>query len=308
MQLRVVLAQSDAVLGDVQSNADRAQAFIAAARLRADLIVFPELSLCGYSLTDVPGAAVRLDGPELRAIAETTRGGPAVAVGFVEESDDFVWFNSAAVFADGDLLHLHRKIYPPTYGQFEEGKHFGRGGHFGCFDLKGWRVGLMICADWWHPSLPYLAAADGAHLLIAMAASPQGGLGSKYDSSEGWYRLNRTYASVYGAYVLFCNRTGTEGAVSFWGGSEAVSPYGETMARAGVGEELVEAWLDGGQVRAVRHLLPTMRDEDLAFTAASLARIAERKAAAGAENSERRGGFGPEPPKPKRRSSWRRPA
>jgi predicted amidohydrolase len=297
MSLRVALAQCDTVLGNVSANLDRALSTIDSAQFNADLLVFPELSLSGYSLTDVTRVGLRLDGPELSTLAAASRG-VAVAVGFVEETPDARWYNSAAVFAEGRLLHLHRKVYPPTYGCFEEGKHFGRGTSIRCFDLLGWRIGLMICADWWHPSVPYLMAADGADLLIAMAASPQGGLGEDYDSSEGWFRLNRTYASIYGTYVAFCNRTGIEGGTRFWGKSELVDPYGQPMAQAGPGEELITAALDRERVRTMRYMLPTMRDEDLDLTSRTLHRLIQERETHTAFTTPRRAQGGSENERP----------
>src|SRR6185369_632150 len=82
--------------------------------------VFPELALSGYFLKDlVPEVARRIDSPEIKRLIELSRG-ISIAIGFVEESDGYNFFNSALYLEDGAIRHLHRKVYLPTYGLFDE--------------------------------------------------------------------------------------------------------------------------------------------------------------------------------------------
>ena len=138
---------------------------------QADLAVFPELSLTGYFLKDlVPEVALTLESPELTVLQELSRR-ISIVVGFVEVTPDFQFYNSAAWFEDGALKHLHRKVYLPTYGLFDEQRYLGRGDRFRAFDTKFGRVGLLVCEDMWHLSAPYLLAMDGATTLEIGRAS-----------------------------------------------------------------------------------------------------------------------------------------
>ena len=89
--------------------------------------MFPELSLTGYFLKDmVSTVALRLDTPEVGKLRELSRDGGLVA-GLVEETSDYRFYNSAVYFEHGEIVHVHRKAYLPTYGLFDEGRYFARG-------------------------------------------------------------------------------------------------------------------------------------------------------------------------------------
>ena len=126
--LTIALAQIAPRLGDLDANLDRHHALIAEAREGgADLVVFPELGLTGYQLQDLASeVSMRLDDPRLAALAAETRGLSAV-VSFVEESADHRLFIAAALLEDGEIRHVHRKVYLPTYGLFDERRFFAAG-------------------------------------------------------------------------------------------------------------------------------------------------------------------------------------
>ena len=119
--LRIALAQIAPRLGDLEANLETHRRLIGEARDRgADLVVFPELGLTGYLLQDLAGeVAMRLDDPRLASLAATT-GDAAAIVSFVEEADDHRLFISAALLEGGEVRHVHRKVYLPTYGLFDE--------------------------------------------------------------------------------------------------------------------------------------------------------------------------------------------
>ena len=181
----IAIAQIDPRLGDVEANLALYERHAREARgAGADLIVFPELSLTGYLLKDmVPNVALRRDAPAMRRLAELSRG-TALLAGFVEETPEFRFYNSAAYFQDGELLHVHRKVYLPTYGLFDEGRYFARGDRIRAFDAKIGRVAVLVCEDMWHPSTVYIATLDGALTVLCPSASPIRGISEDVDQDD----------------------------------------------------------------------------------------------------------------------------
>jgi predicted amidohydrolase len=275
--LKIGLAQVDADLGDVAANVARACGVIERARGRVELLVFPELALSGYTVgSRFHELALRTDAALFQQLVDATDG-IMVAIGFVEETDAFQFFNSLAFIRDRRLVHTHRKIYLPNYGVFEERKFFSAGRHFDTVDLGRFRLAPFICGDAWNPASVHLAAADQCHVIVIAACSPDGGLGSRLSTKENWKRLNRFYAAIFGCYVVFVNRAGTEGPLRFWGESEIIDPFGHAVAvSSGEAEDLVYGEADLGQLREARTVLHTLRDDDLSFLQRRLEKIIVR--------------------------------
>ena len=242
---------------------------------KKDLIVFPELALTGYFLKDlVPEVARRLDSPEIQRLVELSRR-ISIAIGFVEVTDDYRFFNSAVYLEDGAIRHLHRKVYLPTYGLFDEQRYLARGERFRAFDTRFGRVGMLVCEDMWHLSASYILAMDGATTLICLSSSPGRGIeGDSLGSASAWQQLTSTTAMFLNCQVLYCNRVGFEDGVNFWGGSEYVAPSGESLVRGRLLEEdSVAASIDEGALRRERIFSPMLRDENLFVTMQELRRI-----------------------------------
>lgn len=274
----VALAQTSPRLADVDTNLQTyADQVREASGLGADLLVFPELSLTGYHLKDdVSGVATRLDGPVVRQLCELSRGMAFVA-GLVEESADFQFYNSAVWFEDGEIRHVHRKVYLPTYGMFDENRYFARGHRVMAHDTSLARMATLVCEDFWHPSTSYLAALDGALAIVCPSSSPAQGITEDAACDENartWELLTRTTAQVYGMFVFYANRVGFEDGVGFWGGSEIVGPDGEVLVKAPYYETaMVCAEVDLAAARRRRIVAPVVRDEDIELTARELERI-----------------------------------
>ena len=145
----------------------------AARRQHADLIVFPELSLTGYFVRDmVPDLAISPTGPEIRQLIEAA-GAMSLVVGLVEESPRHRFYNAALWAEGGRVVHVHRKVYLPTYGLFDEQRYFAAGERFLAFDTARFgRVGILICEDFWHLSAAAIMQAEEVDLLICTANSP----------------------------------------------------------------------------------------------------------------------------------------
>ena len=272
-EIVVALAQLAPRLGDLAANVTRHLELIGtAAAGGADLVVFPELSLTGYFLKDlVTETALRLDSPEIQLLAEASRGVDAV-VGCILESDDHRFHNAALYLSGGAVVHVHRKVYLPTYGLFDEARDLAAGDRFRAFEAplrsaeprRPWRAGVLICEDLWHPSSAYLLARDGVDLIICPSASPGRGVGhgSEIGTAQSYDVITRTYAQLFTAYVVYCNRVGYEDGINFWGGSRVVDPEGRLVGEpAGRDEGMALHRLDLAALRRARIANPMLRDE-----------------------------------------------
>ena len=266
--LRIALAQIAPRLGDLEANLVRHRELIGAARERgAGLVVFPELGLTGYQLQDLAAdVAMRVEDPRLASLADAARGLSVVA-SFVEESPDHRLFIAAALLEDGVVAHVHRKVFLPTYGLFDERRFFAPGDVVRATPSRlGVGLGLAVCEDFWHVSTPQLLAMDGAHVLINVSSSPGRDLASTHEVGLGtaasWRTLMRTYAQLTTSFVVFCNRVGVDESLSFWGGSEVIGPTGASVLEAPMFEEgLFTCDIELGDVRRERITLPLLRDE-----------------------------------------------
>jgi predicted amidohydrolase len=284
VEYRIALAQLAPRLGDVPANLELAAEWLRrAAAEDAQLSVFPELALTGYLLSDlVPEVALRMDDPRLAALSREAPG-MLVAVGFVEETETHRYANSAALLRDGELVGFHRKVYLPTYGLFDEGRFTRPGDRIRTQDVGTplGRIGLSVCEDFWHPSLPMLQTQDGATLLVNMAAGPARAPGSAAGTRaiSGWQRMQETYALLGTVAVAFCNRVGNEEGLTFWGGSRLLGPDGSVLAEGPLYEEaLVVGSLETDDLRMQRYNLPLLADERLELVRREIDRIIAERA------------------------------
>jgi predicted amidohydrolase len=284
MEYRIALAQIAPRLGEVDANVELlASRLSAAAEEGAHLAVFPELALTGYLLQDlVPEVAMRADD---RRLAELSRSAPdlLVAVGFVEETDDHRYANSAALLRGGELIGIHRKLYLPTYGLFDEGRFTRPGDRLRTHAVGPpvGRIGLSVCEDFWHASVPMIQAAEGADLLVNIAAGPSRAPGSAAGlvAIAGWHKMQDTYALLGTVPIAFCNRVGNEEGLTFWGGSRILAADGSVVAEAPLWDEaLVIGTLETDDLRMQRYNLPLLADERLELTRRELDRIISERA------------------------------
>ncbi|RMG87204.1 MAG: acyltransferase, partial [Chloroflexi bacterium] len=159
MHLTVGLAQIYPKLGDVAANLDKHLEYIdRAAEQGVQLLVFPELSLTGYQVQDlVPEVAIRTekDHPVYKRLLDASQRMDLV-IGFVHEDERRRFYIANMYLSGGELLHIHHKIYLPTYAMFDEGRFFAAGDGVRAFNTRFGRVGMLICEDFWHMSPAYL--------------------------------------------------------------------------------------------------------------------------------------------------------
>jgi predicted amidohydrolase len=301
--MKVCIYQTNPVLLDVKSNLeDTIEKIHAAKAKKANLVVFPELSLTGYFVRErFHEAALRMDSPEIQRLAKATRGTAAV-VGFIEESQAMNFYNSALVAVDGQILYAYRKLNLPNYGVFEERKFFSHGKSIPVFRHMGYCIAVFICNDMWHPSLPYLGVVQKADIFVTIFNSSQGSMGREFSNIESWGIINKFYARVFGVYNVCANRVGEEAweekrsvisvetrnmapgqmfnpslqerEFRFWGGSEIINPMGQIMAKAKLYEvDEISAEISRDVLRKKRIMLPYLRNDDPYFTHRQLERI-----------------------------------
>jgi NAD+ synthase (glutamine-hydrolysing) len=199
-------------------------------------------------------------------------------VGFVDEDRRHRFFISSAYLSGGEVVHVHHKVYLPTYGLFDEGRFFAWGDEVRAFDTRFGRAGMLICEDFWHASPPYLLWLDGADLFLFASASPGRGLSSEpaLESAHWVERINRAYASLFTSFVAHTNRVGYEDGLNFWGGATVFDPNGEIVAHGPYNEEsLCVAEIDLNQLHRTRARLPLLRDERTALVTRELERMSD---------------------------------
>jgi NAD+ synthase (glutamine-hydrolysing) len=277
--LTIGLAQTYPKLGDISHNVNcHIEMMEQAAGQGAELVIFPELSLTGYNLKDlVSEVALTPDSREFKRILDASkRLKQDVMFGFVDVDKRSRFYIAAAYISHGEVLHIHHKVYLPTYHLFEDGRFFAWGDHIRAFDTRFGRVGMLICEDFWHVSPPYLLWLDGADILLLHSASPGRGIDERDElDSSRWVEIaNRSYGNFFTNYVVHCARVGFEDGFNFTGGSTIVDPNGEFVLKAPYFDEaLLIKTIDLNQLRRTRARLPLLRDERTGLVSRELARI-----------------------------------
>lgn len=279
MKLTISLAQINTRLGDVEANLEKHLSLAREARSAgADLLIFPELSLTGYVLQDLASTLAhspKADDPVFRPLLDASHDLDLV-VGFVDEDHRHRFFIASAYLSQGEVAHVHHKVYLPTYGLFDEGRFFAWGDAIRAFDTRFGRAGILICEDFWHASPPYLLWLDGADLFLFASASPGRGLTAEpqLESARWVEHINRAYASLFTTFVAHANRVGYEDGLNFWGGSTLFDPNGDLVAKGPYHEEaLTLAEIDLNQLHRTRARLPLLRDERTALVMKELDRV-----------------------------------
>jgi len=270
--------QFSPTLGNVERNLGHHRRQIAAAvKDRIDLIVFPELSLCGYQLRDiVHDVAFKRDSPELKEIASLSRKIDIVVGAPIEEPDGLI-ANAALYYSAGRLVHLHRKVQLPNYGMFEEKMIFKAGDRFQSFTARGRRIGLLICREILFPIHAYLYFLQHTDLLIAISNSPHRGItASGFASHALWETMGIVYSQNFHQDYVFVNRVGFEDGIGFAGGSFFAAAGQGIVSQARYAEaETIDHEFKAGDVRRARISSNYLRDEHPQLIMNELKRICD---------------------------------
>jgi len=272
------MAQIAPTLGDTERNLKmHLDEIRRAERAGADLVVFPELSLTGYLLQDlVPDAAMDPETDPLLARLAKASARVAVVAGFVERGPGVTYYNAGACWVKGRLAHLHRKVYLPTYGMFDEGRYFATGDTFRTFAAPWGRTGILVCEDFWHLSSSWLLAQEGMELLVVITNSPvKEAVASRAPASQGsWTRLGQVIGEFLTCHVVCVNRAGGEEGWTFTGGSFAISPAGAVLGQARpLRADRLAVTIPEDALRRARITAPLLRDEKLDLVRRELGRI-----------------------------------
>ena len=275
--MRVSVIQFKSRLGDIDTNIERTVAFVKdAIKEGAELCLFPELSLTGYNLQDLTfEVALKRDDKRLIPLLELSRKA-GIIVGLIEEDENHVFYNSAFYLKDGEIKHIHRKVYLPTYGMFDEGRFTGCGRKVDSFETGYGKGSVLICEDLWHFSNLYLAFLQGVKFVFALSSSP--GRGYKdarmFGNAEVWMNMGEFYSRMMGTYFFYANRVGVEDGFVFSGKSFITDPYGRIIAEASsFEEEILTVDVDESLIRSARINLPLLRDEKTEIVLENLRRI-----------------------------------
>jgi len=274
--VRLAISQFRPAKGDYAGNVARIGGVIAqAAKLdpKPDLLVFPETATSGYFVEGGVREVAVTAGTLVRDLASVYQGPPIdVSIGFYEKFQNHI-HNSCLYVTLGkqkpEVRHVHRKVFLPTYGVFDEERFVDRGQEgVRAFDTSwGGRAAILICEDAWHSLAATVAALEGAQLLIVPSASPARGSGMDEDGSRlpasviRWERIVRGIAEEHGVFVALANLVGFEGGKGFPGASALIDPMGNVVVRGPLFEEaLITADLDLDKLTDARADSPLLAD------------------------------------------------
>jgi NAD+ synthase (glutamine-hydrolysing) len=252
--MRIALAQINPTVGDLKGNSEKIVEYVGRAlQAQADIVVFPELALCGYPPEDLLLKKHFIDDniKALRQLSKRIVGIKAV-VGFVNQDKKGKLFNAAALIENRAIEGVYHKQCLPNYGVFDEKRYFEVGKEKGIFALGGKdRMAISICEDLWQDVCPR-QAKGGAKLLINISSSP-------YDVGKLKKRetLIKALAKQTKTYVAYCNIVGGQDELIFDGNSFVVGPQGRTIAMAREFEEdLLVADIPLGRMQKNRKSVP----------------------------------------------------
>src|SRR5437764_4580715 len=284
---RLAIAQLRPTKGDYNANLQKIGGVLAQIAKLAppvDLVIFPETATSGYFVEGGVRDVAVTAGTLFRdlTVEHEAAGAPPVdvAVGFYAVFQNH-FYNSCLYASLGNaspgnassgnaapgIRHVHRKVFLPTYGVFDEERFVDRGREIRAFDTRWGRAAILICEDAWHSLSGTIAALQGAQLGIVPSASPARGTGMDEEgirlpaSVVRWERILRGMADEHGVWVAFASLVGFEGGKGFPGGSVVVSPAGEIVLRGPLFEEAVLTYdVDFEEITRARAEAPLLAD------------------------------------------------
>ncbi|MEE8363430.1 MAG: nitrilase-related carbon-nitrogen hydrolase [Dehalococcoidia bacterium] len=283
--MRVALIQMNAT-EDRPGNVDRACGYIdrAVQEHTPDLIVLPEffnsIYFAQYRDLGYHAWAEPDSGPTTTRIREKARehGVHIISTVYEQESSGLYYDTAMIINPDGKIVGKYRKAHPAGLRSVEK-IYFRYGSKFPVFDLLGWKVGIAICYDLSFPETARILAVKGAELIVSPYCIPAGYLSSEHNTEhtcapdvageefldrERWMRwwesLMQTRAYENVTYLAAANHVGQEGMSVFFGGTRIVAPNGETVVRAGEGDDVICASLDHDALVRTRQMTPFFRD------------------------------------------------
>ena len=256
---KLTLAQISGKRGDKRSNLKNLEKTVAkAAKLGAEIVIFPELSVTGYTVRDqlyelaepVPGPSTQV----MANVAKKTRTHIIFGLPELSEKTQATLYNASVLVGPKGFIGKYRKMYLPTHSVFEEKRYFRPGYEAATFTTELGKIGLIICYDLFFPEVTRLARLQGAQLIVCISASPA-------VRRAFFETLTVARAIENTAFLAYVNLVGIEDGLQFWGGSRLVGPQGKIIAKAEYDkEDLIIADVDYADLRPVETFVPTLRD------------------------------------------------
>jgi predicted amidohydrolase len=258
--MKIGVGQIACKAADVAANVATLTAAVhEAARQGCEAVVLPEVADTGYALSKMRVVAGTWDGGAFASMQAAARAaGITVICGLAERDGDDLYNSLAVIDSQGKLQAKYRKIHLLKTPQLDESKRFKSGDALALADIGGLRWGFMICYDLRFPELSRALMKRGADVLVYSSAWPLGRIGH-------WRAMLPARAVENQAFVIACNRVGSEEDVVLGGASFVIAPDGTTLAGAGKSEEImITAELDLDLLEATRKevlLRETMRPD-----------------------------------------------
>ncbi|MDH7477269.1 MAG: carbon-nitrogen hydrolase family protein [Candidatus Bathyarchaeota archaeon] len=257
--VKIALAQISCKRGDKAANIKKMEKLVNKAKKQnAHLIIFPELSLTGYTVRDqIYELAETIPGPSVKAlegIAQKTNVHIIFGMPELSEKTKATLYNAAVLIGPEGFIGKYRKMYLPTHSVFEEKRYFRTGYRVEAFETKIGKIGLIICYDIFFPEVSRLTRLKGAQLIVCISASPA-------IRKAFFEALTLARAIENTAFLAYVNLVGIEDGLQFWGGSRLVGPNGKVVAQAKYDEEdLVMCDVDYADIKPVETFVPILRD------------------------------------------------
>ena len=264
------------MFANIKANIEKTLDFSSKAKTEgAHLVVFPELSISGYTLQDLTlPLSLRLDSPVFEPLLKLSKD-IAIVTSFPRMCDDGISRISSVFIDEGKIVSVYDKICLPTHGMFDEMRYFGRGEKLQAFQTRFGKLGMLICRDIWHPELSFIYSAQGAQMIIVPSAIPARNLNNKgFGITASLERTVANTAFCNQMFVLLCNRVGVEDGVSFLGNSRVCSPNGKTlMVMPELDESLEYAMVDFSELSVARMKMSLVRERRLDIVTRELERL-----------------------------------
>ncbi|MEM1539853.1 MAG: carbon-nitrogen hydrolase family protein [Candidatus Bathyarchaeia archaeon] len=258
-KILTALAQISCQRGDKKANIQKIEGFTAKAKQQgAELVIFPELSLTGYTVRDeIYELAEKIPGPSTNAIERIAKKYKAYIVFGMPELSEKTYatiYNSAVLVGPEGYIGKYRKMHLPTHSVFEEKRYFRQGYQASAFETAIGKIGLIICYDIFFPEVCRLTRLEGAQLIVCISASPA----IRKSFFEILTVARAIENTVFFAYV---NLVGIEDGLQFWGGSRLIAPNGKIVAKAKYDEEdLVVGGVNYADIKPAEAFVPTLKD------------------------------------------------
>ena len=258
-KINVALAQMSCKIGDKKHNMNKMKQKVEEAKKRdANIIIFPELSLTGYSTRDLAyELAEPIPGPSVKLLEEITKKRNIHMIfGMLERSEKAraVLYNTAVLLGPKGFIGKYRKMHLPTHSVFEEKRYFRLGYQAPVFETEIGKLGLTICYDVFFPEISRLLRLKAAQFIICISASPA--------RRRKFFEVLTTARAIENTvFLAYVNLVGVENGLQFWGGSRLIAPNGNIITQAKYDEEDVTIGnVDYADLERIETFVPTLRD------------------------------------------------